>query len=927
MMRKILFIIVLGLLSASQASAQPSLLLNGKVRHGKLPNGMSYYIMANRHPEKVASYYMVGNIGALLEKDKQRGLAHFLEHMAFNGTRHFPGQAMKEFVERQGVVAGQGLNAHTGQNATVYKLSNIPADRSEVVDTCLLLLYDWMCGITFDVQKIGKERQVIQEEMRTRRDLDFRLMKKIQPVVAQGSQYAKRDVIGDPAVIKKADAGMLREFYHSWYRPDLLAVVVVGDVDVQQMERKVRELFGRIPEAKGAEDRPFFTIPAHEEMYYVLATDRELKNSTVSLRTVLEGRKPEAKDATYLREMLVRMLYNAMFSGRVASFNQEKNTLIYGANSHIMPYERGYDIYQMDVMSDASQEAAALELIYRENERVRRFGFTDGELAKAGRLLLDNFETVVQHKDKIGHDELAGGLQQYFLEKNPMPDIEDYYRFVKEVVPEITPEEILQYARKWMDKKNRTLVVTGPTEQIHISKSKALAVMKKVEEMELEPWEEQPVQDISLLTEKPVPGKIIKVKENSRFRTEEWTLSNGAKVIFAPDHTSTKVILTAYSKGGTSLCGVSRLPSAEVLNEFVKVYGVGDMDAAALMQYMKDHQVTSEVNLGALSETVTGTAPADKLEAMFQLMYMRFEKPRFDMYLHNALLERKMAEALNAQASVQQQIMDSLMLIMNNYHPRVMIRNKEFWNRVSIDSLAQTYVERIVDASDFIFFISGKTDKEKIKPLVETYLGSLRTFNRHEVARDNHVRAPKGKTIRDIRVNFGTPRAMTWLSWSKEMSYSRENEIYLKVVQFLLRQRCTQMVREKSGGAYGVNVELATQKEPFESCKGIINFECDPTRVAEIKQLIYNEVDAICRQEISQQELNKIIEIIGNTYEQEVGKLSRLEILFGWYIEQTDVSDVDAVKQILSRMTSAGLLEFTGRLFRDMDLVDITFSN
>lgn len=925
MTRKILLMIVCGLLPACFAVAQSSLLLNEKVCRGRLPNGMSYYILANPQPEKVASYYMVGNMGGLLENDKQRGLAHFLEHMAFNGTRNFPGQAMKEFVERQGVISGQGLNAQTGLNETVYKLSNIPTDRSEVVDSCLLVLYDWMYGITFDAQKIDKERQVILEEMRTRRDLDFRLMKKIRPVVVQGSRYAERDVIGDPAVIKKADAGMLGEFYRTWYRPDLLAVVVVGDIDVNRMEQKIRELFSQIPEAKEAELRPFFSIPCHEEMAYVLSTDRELKNSTVSLRTVLEGTKPEAKDAAYLREMLVRMLYNAMFTRRVASFNQENNNLIYGANSQILPYERGYDVYQMDVMSDASQEAAALELIYRENERVRRFGFTAGELVKARQLLLDNFESVVQNKEKIGHDELARGLQQYFLEKNPMPDIEVYYRFVKEATPEITPEEILQYARKWLDKKNRTLVVTGPTEQMHISRSKALAVMKKVEEMTLEPWKDQPVQEVALLTEKPQGGKIVEVKENSRFQTEEWTLSNGAKVVFAPDLTGGKVILTAYSKGGTSVCGVSRLPSAEVLNEFVKVYGLGEMDAAALMQYMKDNQVTSEVNVGALSETVTGTAPVDKLEALFQLMYMRFEKPRFDMYLHNALLERKKAEVLNAQGSVQQQVMDSLMLIMNGYHPRVMIRNMEFWNRVSIDSIAQTYVERIVDASDFIFFISGKVDKEKIKPLVETYLGALRTFNRHEVARDNQVRAPKGKTVRDIQVNFGMPKAMTWLSWSKEMPYSRESETYLKVVQFLLRQRCTQMVREKSGGAYGVNVELAAQKEPFESCKAIINFECDPMRVQELKQMIYNEVEALCRQEISPQELDKVVEIVGNAYEKEVNRLSRLEILFGWYIEHFDVSDVDAVKQILSRMTSGELLEFTKRLFQDMDLVDITF--
>lgn len=917
-----------GISTVTRAVNEPSLLLNARVCQGKLSNGMTYYILPNKGPEGFASYYFVTDAGALMESDAQYGLAHFLEHMAFNGTRHFPAQGIKSFLERHGVSGGRGLNANTGQNETVYKLSHVPSLKTDVIDSCLLILYDWACGITFDEEKVVRERQVILEEMRLRKDVDFRLMKKILPVLAAGSQYPERDVIGDQGVIRKADAGMLRSFYREWYRPDLQALVIVGDVDVQQVEQKVKELFSKIPPAENPRPRPFFEIPAHDDVFYVLATDRELKNSSVSLRILLDARKPGAKDAGYLREKLIRMLYNGMIRNRVAHFNQEGNKFVYAANSEIDTYVRGYDMYRMEAMSDASQEAAALEMICRENERVRRFGFSEGELNKVKQLLMSNFDEVLSHRDRIGNDELASGLREYFLQREPMPDIEVYHRYVRQVLPEITTEDIREYAAKWINKKNMTLVVTGPSEQIHISKSKALAVMKQVEAMTLEPWKETAEPEISLLKEKPAGGKIVEVKENTHLKAEEWTLSNGAKVIFANDEPEQRISVLAYSKGGTSVCEVTRLPAAESLNNFIKLYGLGDMDAPSLMNFMKQHGVSCDVNVGPLAETVSGSAPVGGLEILFQLIYMRFEQPRFERNMHMALLERMKAETVNTRNSVQQRMADSLQMIMNNRNPRVLLRDSAYWEQVAVDSVALTYVERIVDASDFTFFITGGgMDKNRVKQCVETYLGALRTFGRHEVPRDNQVRAPKGKTVREIRMDFGVPKAVTWIAWSKDMAYSRDTEVYLKVVQFLLRQRCMQVIRAEAGGTYNVNAELTINREPYEHCKVVISFECDPARVNELKPMLYNEVNALCSQLIGQSELEKVAGIIGQAYETEVNGLNRLAVLYAWYMDQTDVKDSAAVRKILSGITPQSLCGFTKQLFQDMNLVDITFRN
>lgn len=912
----------------AQVNLQDPLPQDPNVIVGKLPNGITYYLRHNDEPKNRASFYIIRNAGALLEEDDQNGLAHFLEHMAFQGTKNFPGKGIISTMERYGVAFGRNVNAYTAHNETVYNLSSVPTENPALLDTCLMILHDWSYYLTLDDKEIDDERGVISEEWRTRRNSQFRLQSQTFPILFKDSKYAVRDVIGSLDVIKNFKYQTIKDFYHKWYRTDLEAIAIVGDFDLKKMEEKVKEIMSTVPAIENPTPRPFYEIPGHEEINYGLATDKEATASSVSITTVLPGTPAEQKNThAYLKDNIIASFYNSMIRSRIGEMMQQANPPFMGGSIGYGGFVRGYNSYNISTTAKPNQEDIAFEAILTENERIKRYGFNASELERVKTNMLVGLESAYKEKDKTDNESYIEEMQSNFLEQEPIVDFDYYYEFAKQLIPTITLDEVNAKAKEWNKEENRSIIVSGPSENAkHLTKEECLAIMDKVAKADIKPYHDA-VSDASLISEELPGSKIISTKQLPQFDAVEWTLGNGAKVIFRKaDYDKDAVSLASYSKGGTSLYDVDMLVSAENTSSFVGGFGLGDFDAITLKKMLTGKMASSGVSIGGLSESVSGSSTPNDIETMFQLVYLRFEKPRFDKEVFESILNRNRA-MLPAMINNPQKIMqDSVTQIMNNYSPRNIIFNEKYLDQLSLEQIEKVYRDRIKDASDFTFFIVGNVDESTVKPLVEKYLGSLKSENRKETWRDNKVRGPKGKTEKVIEIALETPKSTVITNFSKDMKYSVANNIYSSILEGVLDLRYTENIREKEGGTYGVSVSSSAMREPYQNYSMTMSFDCDPAKADHLKSLIYAEIDKIQKEAPTQEEINKVISNMKKNREQSKNHNSYwMSAIYSYYVSGVNPADPKNFEEIIDKVTTKDIQKFAQTLFKGADVVDLTF--
>lgn len=912
----------------AQARLQDPLPQDPNTIVGKLPNGITYYLRHNAEPKDRACFYIIRNAGALLENDDQDGLAHFLEHMAFQGTKNFPGKGIITTLEKYGVAFGRNINAYTAHNETVYNLSSVPTNDPALLDTCLLILHDWSYYLTLDDEEIDNERGVISEEWRTRRTPGFRIQKQMFPVLFKGSQYAKRDVIGSLDVIKNFKYQTIRDFYHKWYRTDLEAVAIVGDFDIKQMEQRVKDILSKVPAIKNPAPRPFFEIPAHDEIYYCLATDKEAQSSSIEIVTVFpETTAKEKNTHAYLKDNILSSFYNSMIRSRISELMQQANPPFLSGSIGFGGFVRGYNSYSISTTAKPNEEALALETILTENERIKRFGFTSSELERVKTNMLVGLESAYKEKDKTDNESYIKEMQNHFLEEEPMVDFDYYYQYAKQLVPTITVEEVNAKAKEWNTDKNRTIVISGPSENTtHLTKEEVLAIMDKVATAEIAPYTDA-VSDATLVNEELKGSKIINTKTLPEFDAVEWTLGNGAKVVFRKaDYEKDAVSLSSYSKGGTSLYDTDMLPSAQNAASFTGAFGVGDFDAITLQKMLTGKMASCGVSIGGMSEGVSGASTPNDFETMLQLLYLRFEKPRFDEEVFASIMNRNRATLPNMLKTPQKIMKDSLQLIMSDYHPRTLLYNEKYLDQISLEKIEQVYRDRIKDASDFTFFIVGNIDEEVVKPLVEKYIGSLKSENRKETWKDNNVRGPKGKTVKEIELTLEQPKSTVITNFSKNIPYSTYNNRCLKVLEGILDLRYTENIREKEGGTYGVSVQGSAMREPYSNYEMTMMFDCDPDKANHLKSLVYAELDKIMKQAPTAEEFNKVVANLKKNREQSKNHNSYwMNAIYGYYTTGINSADPKNFEEILDKMTPKDIQNFAKTLFKGADVVDIIF--
>lgn len=899
---------------------------------GKLPNGITYYLRHNEEPKNRASFFIIRDAGALLENDDQNGLAHFLEHMAFNGSKNFPENNMISTLERHGISFGGNLNAYTSQNETVYNISDVPMDDEALTDTCLLILHDWSYYLTLDPKDIDDERGVITEEWRTRNTSSTRIFKQKQPILYHNSKYAVRDVIGNMDVIRTFKPETLRAFYHKWYRTDLEAITIVGDFDVKKMEEKIKKVFSSIPAVENPEPRPFFEIPSHDETFFCLATDKEATSTNIQVVRVFRDKSLDGKGYnTYqdIKNDLMASFYNSMIGNRIGEIIQRGQAAYVNASIGFYGLVRGYYAYSISATAKPNQEKEALIGAWQEHERVLQHGFTEEELNRVKTNLMTSLESMLKDKDKTKNDAYAEEIQDHFLTQAAIIDVEDYVAAVKEILPTITAEEVAEQAKKWWKADNRSIIISGPSEGVtHLTEQEARDIIAEMEGKTVEAYQDNSIKG-NLIEKEPEAGTIIKIKELPQFDAEEWTMSNGAKVIFRKaDFEKDVVTLSAYSPGGSSLyTDLDLLPAASNAGQFTASYGLGSFDAISLSKYLTGKNANTQVAISGLYESVSGNASPKDFETMMQMIYLRFTAPRFDPQIHDVLIERNRITAKQSAGRPQTMMRDSIRMITSDYHPRVQLFNDSYIDKLTLDRIEKVYRDRICDASDFTFFIVGNVEKAAAKEMAQKYIGSIPSLHRKEKWVNHNIKGPEGKVEKNIAIPMEVPKSNVTLMFNKDMKYNLKDAYTINILGKILTNRYTKTIREEQGGTYGVGVSGSATREPYNNYSMYMVFECDPEKAEILKPFLYKEVDLILNEGVTEEELNKVIKNELKEAEQSKHHNSYwLGTLMTYYKTGVNTNDPKNMEDLIASIKPKDVQKLAKKFFKEADVVDLIFS-
>ncbi|MGH7500261.1 MAG: M16 family metallopeptidase [Longimicrobiales bacterium] len=827
---------------AQEADLAARLTIDPAVRMGRLENGIRYYIRHNGRPENRAELMLVVNAGSLLEDDDQRGLAHFVEHMAFNGTRNFPKQELVSYLESIGMQFGADLNAYTGFDETVYMLT-VPTDTGTALERGIQILEDWSHQQTFDPEEIGKERGVVVEEWRLGQGAGARIRDRIFPILLRGSRYAERLPIGTQASLESFDPAALRRFYTDWYRPELMAVVAVGDFDVDTVETTIREHFSNLPRSSGGRERAVYPVPDHTEPLVAIATDPEATSASVE---VYWKRDPDASGTLGdYRRSIVASLYNGMLNGRLAELSRIADPPFIGASSNGGALLRSKDAYILSALVQDGQALRGLEAVLTEGERVARFGFTETELAREKLDIARAYETAFAEREKTNSIAYANEYLRNFLEDEPIPGIAVEFDLVKRFLEGITLDEVNALAGDWMNDQNRVVVAQGPEKAGAEMPTEAqlLAVFDTVAAKTLTPYVD--VVADALIATLPSPGSIVQERRIERIDAVEWTLSNGVRVILKPTtYKDDEVVFRAWSPGGLSLVDDGDYMSAGFSTTLVGASGLGELDATALQKALQGKAASVRVSLDDVSEGLSGGASPKDLETLFQLIHQNLVAPRNDSIAFQSIMTRLRGLIANRAASPESAFQDSLNVILAQHHPRARPISVQVLDEVDRARAFQVYRDRFGDAGDFTFAFVGSFDIEAVRPLVLQYLASLPGSGRSETWQDRGVRPPDGVVERIVRKGI-EPKSQTMVVYTGPVQFNADNRLALAMLAGALDIRLRDVLREDLSGTYGVQLSQAAVRDPWQHYVFTVGFGAAPVRLDTLAASVFAEIEKI----------------------------------------------------------------------------------
>lgn len=840
--------------------------LDSAVTIGRLENGLTFYIRENKEPANRAELRLVVNAGSILEDEDQLGLAHFVEHMAFNGTKNFAKQDLVNYLELIGARFGADLNASTSFDETIYKL-RIPTDDRKTIEKGFQVLADWAAHVSFDDDEVEKERGVVIEEWRIGRGATARMFEEKQfPVLVQGSRYASRLPIGTKASLESFTAKAAKRFYRDWYRPDLMAVVAVGDFNRADIEKLIRRTFRKLRMRQNPRERRLYPVPDHEELLFGIATDPEATQTVVSLYF----KHPPEEQATHraYRETIVAGLFNRMLNDRFGEIVQKPGAPFLYASSDKRDLLRTKSAYSLTAVVRDNGIIEGLRALLVEAERVKRFGFTESELARQKRELLRSIQQLYEQRHKHNSADFAAEFIRSFLTGEGIPGIAYEYALYQRYLPDIALEEVNRLAQVWMTDSNRVLLISAPEKNgVQIpSEAELRAVLDAVQALALSPYEDE-VADAPLLAVVPKPSPVVRETTFSEIDVTEWRLANGVRVLLKPtDFKEDELLFTAYSPGGTSLAADSLFIPAATAASVVQGGGAGNFNSIQLQKVLAGKLANVRAYIGTHEEGLSGGASPRDAETLFQLIYLRFTKPRKDSIAFFALRSRIKDLLKNRGSNPEAAFEDTLQVTLAQYHPRARPISSAYFDAMDLERSYAFYKDRFADASDFTFIFVGNFVPDSLQPLVETYLGGLPSLNRQEGWRDVGMRPPRG--VIEKHVIRGTePKALTRIVFTGPFEWNRWNRYVLRSMIEILRIRLREALREDLGGTYGVNVLVTTAREPEPGYRIEIGFGCDPARLTELTFVAFEEMRGLQEDGPQAENVQKVKEIQRREYE------------------------------------------------------------
>ena len=876
-----LFLLCLSMVNGqwSMASAQqmqmPPVPLDPAVKTGKLENGLTYYIRHNEWPEKRCDFYIAQRVGSMQEEDDQRGLAHFLEHMCFNGTTHFPGDALKQYLERIGVKFGENLNAYTSFDETVYNINNVNVETAGAIDSCLRILHDWSHDLLLEDTEIDKERGVIEEEWRMRRSAQMRLIEKALPVVCKDSKYAERMPLGTMEVVKNFPYETLRSYYRKWYRPDLQALVIVGDVDPEAVEKKLQEMFADIAApAPDAAVREEFPVPDNKEPLVFVGTDKEFPGMEALVMFKSDPLPREMRGTmAYIGIDFIKDAVTGMLNERLNEITRQADAPFSGAGLDYSEYlvAKTKDAFILDVSMKEGRYTEGIKAAYRELLRAVRNGFTESEYQRFKDEYLSQIDAAYEARDKRTNTSFVNAYVRHFIDNEPAPGIEWIHQTMQMIVPAV-PLEAINAVLADLSQENRAILImmpekeglTPPTEQ------EILSAMAEVDAEEIAAFTEEVSTD-PLVPELKSKVKVKKITDDI-YGSKLITLSNGMKIhVKQTDYSPGKIIFRATSWGGNSLYSNDEYINTSNVG-LVRQGGLGAFSAVELNKKLAGKQAGASASVGARTEVIEGNCVKKDIETMLQLVYLNFTSPRRDDDAFTSQMERTRNALKNQELNPQITLQDSIVSVVYNNNVRAKRLKEADLDHISYDRLLEVYRERFANAKDFEFYLVGDVNADSVAPLLAKYLGALPVKGKKEKYKVIDQRMTKGERECYFTKEQDTPNSLNVFLYHTPMKETLRNDILVDMLQQAMTMLYTETVREDNGGAYGVPVNANLTDYPEEIAMAQIVLPTAPEKREAMTVIIKDGIKQMMEKGPSEENLAKIKEYMLRSHQEDLKK-------------------------------------------------------
>ena len=859
----------------AQEMQLPPIPVDPAVRIGHLDNGLTYYIRHNEKPENRVEFYIAQKVGSIQEEPRQRGLAHFLEHMAFNGTKNFPGnekgKGIVDWCESHAIKFGTNLNAYTSVDETVYNISNVPTDNTAVLDSCLLILHDWSNYVLLEDEEIDKERGVIREEWRSRNSGLLRVYTDAQETMYPGSKYADCMPIGNIDVVNNFPYQDLRDYYNLWYHPDLQGIIIVGDINVDEMEGKVKALFSEIPKATGKPERIYYPVSDNDAPIIYIGNDKEVSTPNVQIFFKHDATTNEEKESmAYLLQTYMLSMVSSMLDERFEEMTQQANPPFNGAGSDYGDYflSKTKEAFNVTVITKADGIETGLQAALTEIERMKRFGFTASEYERARANYLQRLESAYKEHNNTQNANFVNEYVQHFLNNEPIPGIEQEYSIMQQIAPNIPVEAINALVQQQLiPDNNRVVFIAVPESAVDKcpTKEQVLNMLNGMSQLQVEAYVDN-VSDEPLVSDIPATGKIVK-EETGMYGSTKLTLNNGVQVyIKKTDFKEDEIRMRAVSPGGTTQFDDKDKLEMEVLDDLGSIGGLGNFSQTELTKQLAGKKVTLSASVTSQRETLGGNSSPKDFETMLQLVYLRFQQPRMDADAFESYKTRMKAQLENAKANPLSTINDTISIAMFGHHPRIVMMQPEMVDQINYQRGLDMFADRFADASDFTFFFVGNIDVDAMKPLIAQYLGALPDKQRKEAAIDRKLDILPGTRIKEYAKEMQTPMATTIMVYSGKESYNLRNNVLMDFLTQALDMVFTDEVREKEGGTYGVNSYGSLNKYPHEEAMMQIVYQTDPTKKEKLNTLIDELVKKMAAEGPSSEQMQKVRDYMVKQY-------------------------------------------------------------